>query len=121
MELFVIAIIFEALPGMPAVAPGPKVFELPMFTWIPEDPELMLFWLMVAFIRLKEVLALPVPTRLMAPVLAVGLVVTTVLLEMLAFTKVPASDSTYRPDAHPLVSVLPVTIKVPAILLPVRV
>src|SRR5262245_56081032 len=64
-ELLVIATTFVASPGMPAVAPGPLALELRFATLMPTPPLLeMLFWLMVALVRLKDVV-LPSPRRLM--------------------------------------------------------
>lgn len=81
----------------------------------------MVFWFMVALSRLKLVLALPVPTKLIPAVPPdvpePGFV--TVLFETFALVTVPASDWMSSPAAKPLLRTLPVTVNVPLILFPV--
>ena len=76
--------------------------------------------LIVALSRLKLVLALPVPTKLIPAVPPdppePGLV--TVLFETFAFVTVPASDWMSSPAAKPLLSTLFVTVRVPMMLFP---
>src|SRR5262249_21093666 len=99
------------LPGLPTVTtmplpPGKLVMSLPLIS---------------ALVISNAVLALPLSLKKMPEpeeVLELVLLVI-VLFEMLASVIVPASEATATPLRNALVSVLPVTVSVPLMLLPV--
>src|SRR4051794_2059126 len=102
--------------GMPAVAPGPAVLLLLTSTWMPVLASVIVLLSMSALSRSNFVVAVPVPTMLIArpaaPVVAI------VLLEICASVTAPSLLSMSIASSAELLIVLRRIVRVPLMLLP---